>query len=173
MWSKGYGVFGVTTHFSQLRGQVGYLYCCNDEFGVWGTLDLGKSCVNSDGIELQFRAISQVSLFWKLTYCNKAETMIWVGVPYKKSLAFDSGLAGKAIVGVGFRAPLCGRFFIEGYGSYMVPHSSGRVKQQNYAANLCLELKYLFGGTPRCDAPLMPIGNNSNFIGDTNFVPGA
>lgn len=170
MWNKKFSLFGVDTSFSQLRGQLGYLYCNANEYGLWGTVDLGTSHVYSQGISLEYRAISQANIYWKHNYCNGAETYVWVGVPYKKSLAYDSGRAGKVLIGASFRTPLCERFFIEGYGSYMVPHSSsGLSKQQNYAANICLEIKYYFGDRPCQTSPLMPVANNTNFIADTNY----
>jgi hypothetical protein len=46
----------------------------------------------------------------------------------------------------------------------MHPHS-GAYKSRDYAANICIELKYLLCGPKQ--RPYMPIGNNSNFIVDT------
>lgn len=171
MWNKRFGVFGVDTNFSQLRGQIGYQYCCDNEYGIWGTVDLGESKVDFEGIDLKFRSLSQVNAFWKHSFKCGRETMIWAGIPYKRSLAFDTGRAGKFIVGASFRAPLSRCLLIEGYGSYLVPHSSdGFKKQAYYGANICLEIKYFFGGSCVRNAPLLSTGNNSNFIADTNTV---
>lgn len=167
MWNKYFSVFGLQSSFSQLRVQGGYVVDQTDEYGVWGTLDVHTSHRHSQGIPVSFRAISQVNLYWEHRYENCAKTMVWVGLPYKRSLMYSSGRAGKYILGASFHAPLSCRWSIDGHASYMRGHSApGALKQRNYAANLCLELKWAFGDTECGFEPYMPIGNNSNFISD-------
>lgn len=169
MWNRGFGVFAVQTNFSQLRFQGGYLCRRTNEFGLWGTIDLNRSHQQSQCVPLTFRSLAQINLYWKHLFENCATTMVWVGVPYKRSLSFSTGRAGKFIVGAGFRAPLNKRLCIDGYASYMAPHSVPRpFRQRYYAANICIELKYAFGDRCSNFDPYMPIGNNSNFITDTN-----
>jgi len=171
MWNKGFGVFATETNFGQLRLQGGYLCQQTNEFGLWGTIETNRSHVESQHIPLTFRAIAQVNGYWKHIFQNCATTMLWMGIPYKKSLSFSTGRAGKFIIGGNFCAPLNNKLCIEGHASYMVPHSaSGGYKQRYYAANICFELKYAFGGRCSYYNPYMSIGNNSNFITDTNLA---
>ncbi len=170
MWNKNLGVFAQDADIDQLRFQAGYLSCCRNEWGLWGTLDLHWSRHESQGIDVIYRAISQINLFWRHIFENSAETVLWAGVPYKRTLKYSTGRAGKFIIGGSFKAPLSCRLGIEGHACYMRPHSaSGAYKQRNYAANLCLELKWALNGTLECIRPYMPIGNNNNFLVDTNI----
>lgn len=171
MWNQGYGLCGVQTSFGQVRLQGGYLCRCTNEYGLWGTIDTNRSHRDCLGVPLIYRSLAQVNAYWKHIFKNQANTVVWAGVPYKRSLSYSTGRAGKFIIGGSFHAPLNGRFCIDGYASYMVPHSSKSsfYKERYYAANICIELKYFFGDHYNAVEPYMPIGNNSNFIADTNF----
>lgn len=171
MWNKRLGVFGVETSFSQLRVQGGYLCEGTNEYGIWSAIPLEKSHRSSQHTPLTFRAISQINAYWKHTYANCAETMLWIGAPYMKSLSFHSGKAGKIIVGASFHAPLCRQLQICGHANYMAPHSASENHRGRYhAANICLGVQYSFGSTCSKYTPYMPVGNNSNFMTDTNLT---
>jgi len=171
MWNKNAGVFALDSSIAQLRFQGGYLYNQTDEWGVWGTLDVLTAHKESEGIPVSFRAISQINLYWEHRFANCVRTMIWAGLPYKKSLMFSSGRAGQYILGASFRSPLAYGFSIDGHASYMKGHSaSGSLKQRNYAANLFIGLTWAFGDQNCGVEPYMPIGNNSNFLTDTNVT---
>ncbi|MCB1111156.1 MAG: hypothetical protein H7A37_00710 [Chlamydiales bacterium] len=171
MWDTRIGVFGAEASIDQLRFQGGYTYCCNNEFGFFGTLDLHRAHRTSQQIPLTFRAISQINAFWRHLFANCAETMVWIGIPYKSSLMFTTGRAGKFILGGSVRAPLTDRFMLEGHAAYMEPHSAaGAIQQRYYAANICIELKYAFGSGCCGKQPYMPLANNSNFFVDTNVT---
>jgi hypothetical protein len=166
MWNKNFGLFALDAHIDQLRFLAGYLSCGRNEFGLWGTMDLHWSRHSTQEIDVDYRAISQINAYWRHLFDNCAETMVWAGVPYKRNLLFSTGRAGKFILGGSFRVPLTCQLGLEGHACYMCPHSSSN-KQRNYAANLCIELKWAFRAED-CIVPLMPIGNNSNFLVDTN-----
>lgn len=171
MWNKNASVFALESTISQLRFQGGYQLNQINEWGIWGTLDLHTSHRVSQGIHVLFKAISQVNIYWQHRFENCARTMIWAGIPYKKSLMFSTGRAGKFIVGANFHTPLTNRLSIDGYASYMKGHSAPRgLKNRIYAANICIQLTCAFGD--RCPElePYMSIGNNSNFITDTNVT---
>lgn len=171
MWNKNASVFALQSSFAQLRFQSGYLFNQTNEWGVWGTVDVHTAHRESQGIPVSFRAISQVNFYWEHHFDNCARTMFWAGFPYKKSLMFSTGRAGKFILGASFHAPLSDRLSIDGHACYMKGHSApGSLKQRNYAANICIELKWAFGNPRCCIEPYMPIGNNSNFITDTNIT---
>lgn len=171
MWNKNASVFALDSAIGQLRFQGGYLLNQTDEWGIWGTLNLNTCHRTSQGIPVSFRAISQVNIYWEHHFENCARTMIWVGLPYKKSLMYSTGRAGQFIVGADFHAPLVNGFSIEGHASYMKGHSaSGALKQRNYAANLYIGLQWAFGDEEYGVTPYMSIGNNSNFITDTNIT---
>lgn len=166
MWNENFGIFGIDTNIDQIRFQTGYLICRSNEFGLWGTFDLHRSHRSSQQIPVTYRALSQINAFWRHIFDNCAETTVWAGIPQKKSLMFSSGRAGRFIVGGSFKAPLTNQLGIEGHATYMEPHKgSFSNRQRNYAANICIELKWSFDK----NAPYMPIGNNSNFLVDTNI----
>ena len=164
------GVFGLSPIMQQVRGQIGYLIKKKNELGVWGTYGTTTSHKSYSGIPVEFRAISQVSLYWRHIFKNQGETMIWGGTPYRKGLMFDSGRPGNYIVGASFRAPLTSSFSLDGHGMYMGSRSgSASSESKNYAANVSIALTYSFGGKKAGARPYMPVANNSNFIADTNL----
>lgn len=167
-WNKNAGVFALSHCISQIRFQGGYQINACNEVGVWGTTDLGRSHRVTQGLHVSFRAISQVNLFWTHYFQNCSRTTIWGGIPYKRSLLFSHGRAGKYVIGASIEAPLTSRISIEGHASYMKGHSARReLKQITNATNICLEVKWSFG--EGCEyKPYMPIANNSNFIVDTS-----
>jgi len=170
MMNKNFGVFALPCGLSQFRFQGGYLFYGN-EFGVLGTVDTHTCHRHVEGFDVNFRAISQVSLYWQRYYDNCARTIIWAGVPYKKSLLYSKGRAGKYVLGCQFDVPLACRFFVTGHAMYMQGHSA-RVPFQTRtnAANICLGIYYHFAGPNGDTTPYLPIGNNSNFIVDTSVT---
>lgn len=164
------GVFGLSPTMQQVRGQIGYLIKSKNELGVWGTYGTTTSHKSYAGIPVEFRAISQVNLYWRHIFKNQGETMIWGGTPYRKGLMFDSGRPGNYIIGASFRAPLTSSFSLDGHGMYMGARSgSASSESKNYAANVAIALTYSFGGKKVGARPYLPIANNSNFIADTNL----
>lgn len=164
------GVFGLSPTMQQVRGQIGYLIKKKNELGVWGTYGTTTSHKSYSGIPVEFRAISQVSLYWRHIFKNQGETMIWGGTPYRKGLMFDSGRPGNYVVGASFRAPLTSSFSLDGHGMYMGARSgSASSESKNYAANVAIALTYSFGGKKAGARPYMPVANNSNFIADTSL----
>lgn len=164
------GVFGLSPNMAQVRGQVGYLFKGGNEFGFWGTYDTSTSHQTYAYLPVTFRAISQANAFWKHTFKNRGETMIWAGTPYRKGLMFETGRAGSYIVGASFRAPLTSTLSVDAHGMYMGARTNtGDNESQNYAANVCVGLTYSFGGRKAGSRPYLPLANNSNFIVDTNL----
>ncbi len=173
MLNENFGLFGLNPTIQQFRFKAGYLFWGSDELGVWGTVDTNHAHVNSDGIPLTFRSINQINFFWSHLFYNCAETTLWVGVPYKRSLMFTSGTAGEYLFGASFRVPLTCALSIEGHGAYMgAKWSHGITQSHNYDANICFGLTYtfcLFGDCCSIDRPYQPLANNSNFMVDTNL----
>lgn len=176
MFNRNFGVFGLNPNFGQVRFQGGYLFNASDEIGIWGTAYLSKNHKSTFQIPVSFRAINQVNLFWRHLFCNCAETMVWAGIPYSKSLMFSGKRAGKYIVGASFSVPLTASLAVEGHGMYMGPngnHASPRYK--SYGANICIGITYAFGcNKDDCCAlwqarPYLPVANNSNFLVDSSL----
>lgn len=166
-----FSIFDVSPSLDQIRFQVGYALC-NDEVGIWGTHHLATSHHRPLGLPLSFRAIDQLSLFWSHFYQGGAKTTVWVGMPYGNSLMFSKGKAGNVIVGFSFRALLIDRLFFDGYGSYMAPKDTHRLKRhRNYGASLSFGLTYCFndGDCSSYNPPYMSLANHSNFFVDTNY----
>lgn len=176
MFNKNFGVFGLSPSIGQARFQAGYLFCCSDEVGVWGTANIDTAHDSAFHIPVSFRAVSQVSLYYRHFFDNCAEAMVWAGVPYRKSLMFSGKRAGKFLVGASFRAPLTSCLSVEGHGVYMAPHGNQYSRRfQNDGVNVSIGLSWAFGAGS-CDCcelwqarPFMPIANNSNFLVDTSL----
>jgi Family of unknown function (DUF6666) len=169
MVNRNFGVFALSCSLAQLRFQAGYLCRNSNEFGFWGTASVYTSHNNSEGIDVDFRAINQINFFWEREYCNTARTKLWAGVPYNDSLLYSSGRAGEYILGASFDVPLTCRLHIDGHAVYMHGHSAPTGFQSlNYAANVCIGINYSFGNECKRNTPYQPLGNNSNFLVDTS-----
>lgn len=169
MFNKQASVFAVTSFIGQMRGQLGYLIKGGNEVGAWATVNALTWHETVDSTPVTFRAICQVNLFWSHYFENLAQTTLWVGTPYRRGLMYTSGRPGQYIVGASFRAPLTQELSVVGHGAYMGAHS-GSVQQtsRNYAADVCIGLSYSFGGCKAGGRPYLPVGDNSNFLVDTN-----
>lgn len=183
MGNRNFSVYALDPNFSQIRFLGSYLYCCSDEFGLWGTAHVQTSHNSSQGVPVNFRSINQINAFWRHQYENCAETVVWAGVPYSRSLSFESGLAGRFIMGASFEVPLNDCWSVYGRGSYMfAKHQPDRIESRNDAMNICIGLNYAFGSTGEFECAdcgcsgcgcgfraLFPVANNSNFISDTSI----
>lgn len=170
MFTQHFGIYNADPSIDQLRFKAGYTFCCSDELGVWGTLDLTRAHQRRLGVPLEFKAIGQMNLFWSHFFENCAETTVWIGMPYRDSLRYHHKIPGVFIAGFAFRAPLTEQFLLEGNGSYMAARRSHGVNQsRNYGASISVGLTYLFGGcNDICETSYMTIANHSNFFVDTN-----
>lgn len=176
MFNKNFGVFALNPSIGQGRLQIGYLLPGCHEVGFWGTLNIGTSHRTVVDTSVAFQAISQANLFWRCFFGNGSETMVWAGVPYRKSLMFSDGRQGQYLLGASFRAPLTSDLRIEGHMVYMGPRgNTASPKFRNYDANITLGLSYAFGMGFDCtqdsreSEPYLPLANNSNFLVDTSL----
>ncbi len=175
MFNDNFGVFALDPYLSQIRYEVSYLFRCWDEFGLWGTIHTNTSHQSKANLPVAFRAINQISLFWRHFFWSCAETTIWAGIPYGNSLMFAER-PGDFLFGASFKVPLTDCLSIEGHGMYMYPrHANGVTESKNYASNICFGLNYSFDfPEPYCASdcdyrPYLPVANNSNFITDTSL----
>jgi hypothetical protein len=169
MLNKNFGVFSVNPRFDQIRGQLGYLIHAQNEIGVWASYGIHTSHERSQQLPLQFRAISQVNLFWCHYFKNQGYGMLWAGTPYRQGLMYESGRPGNFVIGAQFAVPVTDHLKIEGHGAYMGPRgTSGLTPAKNYASNITIGLTYSFGKRKVKQSPYMNLANNSNFLVDTN-----
>ncbi len=174
MFNKNFGVFALDPSIGQVRFQVGYLWEGYDEFGVLGTANVNTARETVFQVPARFRAVSQVSLFWRHIFENGGESMVWAGAPYNSSLMYSGKRSGTYLIGASFRAPLTACLDLEAHGVYMGPVGNSSNRFRNYDANVCIGLSYRFGtGCESCQQerlarPYLPIANNSNFLVDTN-----
>jgi len=176
MFNENFGVFGLDPNFGQLRFQAGYLLNGCQEFGILGTTNLRTAHETAFEIPISYRAVAQVSLFWRRFFRNCSEAMFWVGIPYNESLMFSGKRSGQYIAGAALRAPLTSSLSLEAHGVYMGPPGNSSVPHfVNYSANVCIGLSYAFGtgSKERCDQwlarPYLPVANNSNFLVDASL----
>lgn len=169
MLNKNFGIFALNPFLNQIRGQFGYLIRGGNELGLWGTYGIQTSHQESQNIPFQFRGISQVNLFWCHYFKNNGYTTLWAGMPYRRGLMYDSGRPGTYTFGLQFSVPMTHSFSIEGHGAYMGARgNSGLEHAKNYASDLSIGLTYSFGKRRMKQSPYMTLGNNSNFMVDTN-----
>lgn len=169
-FNKQSGVFGLDPVIAQLRGQLGYLFRGGNEVGVWSAYSTRTDVRYFNGLPVKFRAISQVSAYWRHVFHNLGEIMLWAGTPYQKGLMYYSGRPGNFIAGASFKAPLTRRLSVVGQGVYMTPASSSVYYQSmNYGANVNIGISYAFGGEKAGSKPYLPVANNSNMIVDTSL----
>jgi len=170
MFNKQFGVFAVNPTIAQVRGQMSYLFQGGNELGVWGTYDTQTSHKETAQIPLKFRAVCQANLFWGHYFKNHAQTMLWVGTPYRRGLMYSSSRAGRYIIGANFRAPLTKALSIVGHAVYMSAKSGSPMQEsKSYTANICFGINYAFGGCKAGQRPYLALADNSNFIVDTNL----
>ncbi len=164
-----FGAFGVNARFDQIRGQIGYLIENNNEIGLWGTYGIHTAETEAFQISLQFRAISQINLFWVRYYANHGYMMLWVGTPYQRGLAYRKGPPGTFVFGTQFSTPLTKTLSLEARAAYMGARQLRKtIPSGNYASDLTIAISYSFGKRRLDQTPYMVIGNNSNFMTETN-----
>ncbi len=178
MFNQDLGILALNPNMGQLRMQLGYLIQNKDELGAWGTVNLNTSHNTYTNLPITYRAISQVSLFWRHIFGNRAETMLWGGVPYKESLLISGSREGAYLIGFDLKAPFSKHLRLDAHGVYMGPvGNSTAPKAFNYNSNIAVGITYSFPITgfrdcSRCTKakPYFPIGNNSNLLVDTNWI---
>ncbi len=169
MLNKNFGLFAVDPFFDQVRGQFGYVFKGGNELGAWASYGIQTAHKQSQNIPLQFRGISQVNLFWSHYFKSHGYGMLWVGTPYRRGLHYESGRAGRFIVGAQFSVPVTHSLSIDGHGSYMgARDGSGVEPSKNYGANLYIGLTYAVGKRRIAKSSYMTLANNTNFMADTN-----
>lgn len=169
MLNKHFGLFSVNPFFDQIRAQVGYLFRGGNEMGALATYGIHTSHVESLQIPLQFRGISQVSLFWCHYFKTSGYGMLWLGTPYRRGLLYTSGRPGSYLVGAQFSIPVTHSLSLDGRAVYMGPRGrSGLIPAKNYASDLSIGITYAFGKRRILKTPYMTLANNSNFLVDTS-----
>lgn len=176
MLNKNFGVFALNPNLGQMRLEAGYLWQDCHEFGLWGTVNVNTDKKRTYQIPVSFRAVSQVSLYWRYLFQCQAESMVWIGWPYRKSLMFPSKRAGEVLVGGSVRVPLSDCLDLEARGLYLAQSGNAAVpRYRTYGATICLGISYTFGlGSSGCCAFERPrsrlsMANNSNFLVDTTL----
>jgi hypothetical protein len=83
MVNDGFGAYQQSFTLGQFRAQVAYAFTARNEVGIWGTFRNGQE-VKYDplGNQLQYRGISQGSLFWHHKFGpGRADLWLQVGLP--------------------------------------------------------------------------------------------
>jgi len=169
MLTHNYGLFGLSPKLGQLRLQLSGNLLHGHALGMWGTHAIGSASDCMRGQQIQFRAINQLNALYRYRWNECSSLTIWAGAPYGKGLWCCRGRPGKYIFGFKLAAALTDSLILEGYGSYMGPPSSScQEKNLSCQANVCIGLRYYFGGCPDRVQPYLDMANNSNFLIDTS-----
>jgi hypothetical protein len=176
MFNQNLGIFALNPSLGQLRAQIGYLLHKKDELGALTSVNLTTAKQTLGDSSIKYRAISQASLFWRHIFQNRAETMLWGGVPYGQSLLVAGKRQGAYLIGFDFRAPMNRHFRLDANGVYMGPvGNSSWPKAFNYDSNIAVGITYLFPikgirDCSRCTKarPYMPTASNTTFLIDSS-----
>ncbi len=169
MLNKNFGLFALNPFLDQIRAQFGYSIRKKDEIGIWASYAIHTSDMQSQGIPIQFKGISQANLFWNHVFSTQGNFMLWLGTPYQRGLFYTNGRAGTFILGTQFSIPATDSLCLEGHGSYMGARGrSGMVPSKNYGADLSFGLTYSWGKRLCAKKAYIPLANNSSFMVDTN-----
>jgi hypothetical protein len=176
MYNEEWGQFGTSPTLGQWRGQVEYSLSGCNAVGIWGcTRDLGATqvvpVVNTRGLIVTNRAISQVNLFWHHKFCSGADSYVWTGVPDHGRINGDGSLIDWT-VGASVEVPLSQRLALYANGAYFHPSASaGAGAAIESGWDVGMGVCWYFGGNAKsnaingkCAVPYMPVANNSNFL---------
>lgn len=175
MINNNYSQYAVSPTISQWRGQFEWALSGRNSLGVWGTWRDKSYIRDVPDNHNQFRAISQVNLFWHHKYEFGADTWLRAGMPVSKRLV-GSGLPGSAIVGATAMAPLNPQLALYADAMYMAANAApGPIASSRDAYNISMGIVWYPGRNARtptvsggCWLPYMPVGNNGNFLVDAS-----
>ena len=168
MLNARYGIFALDPLVDQMRLKIGYSFCGRNQIGAWGSYYVQTERKTFDGMNLVFRAINQVSAYYSHFFLNDSHITLWGGGTYGPSLMFDKDPPGRYLFGGEATVVLDKYWSITGYGSYMAPHIGTTLQDvSNNASNVGILVTFSIG--EKGNRAAMTMGNNSNFLIDTNI----
>ena len=183
MIAEGYGAYGQSFMLGQLRAQVAYAFSARDEVGFQGSIrdNQANKFDPVTGAALQYRAISQGSLFWHHKFGpGRSDLWLWTGVPSAYRLGgTTTPAAGNAfndfetnIYGFRTETPFTDRVKVFSFFQGLRP-TGGASTHALYNFQIGLSFYPLRNSRSRTVAgqawtPLMPVANNGTFLTDTN-----
>jgi hypothetical protein len=174
MINNNYSQFALSPTLSQWRGQLEWAMSGRNSLGLWGTVHDKSYIRDRPDNHNQFRAISQINVFWHHRYAFGADTWLRIGMPLSKKF-LGSSLAGSAILGATAQMPLNEQLALYANAMYMAPNTAaGPIGASRDTYNISMGFAWYPGRNARtpnvnggCWLPYMPLGNNGNFLVDS------
>ncbi|WP_145379338.1 DUF6666 family protein [Symmachiella dynata] len=172
MWAIGYDFlyqdYYDDFNLGQWRGDVGYTWDDENEFGTWFTISNQKDSGHYLTIPLTLDPITQGNLYWRRTWENDAQTTFWLGIAEghgEVNLALGDLRPTKErlVFGADVFVPLSPYLALFGQANFITPADSGTV-------DAFLGIAFYPGGSHgarnRRFAPRLPVANNTTFATD-------
>jgi hypothetical protein len=182
MINDSFGEYAVSPYLSQFRGQLAFVANAWNEFGVWGTVRDRGASKTVGGVQLNFRGIDQLNIFWHHKFgSGGGESWVYAGIPEKDRLDQSPGLGGSLgtlILGTSMNVPITDSLAVFFDGMYMKPSARPSAAASiEDAYNLSAGIMFYPGRTARSATvagrawmPYLPVANNGRFMVDTNHV---
>ena len=179
MINDGFGAYQQSFTLGQVRAQLAYAFTARDEVGIWGTIRNGQEIKYDPlGNQLQYRAISQGSLFWHHKFGpGGADLWLAAGLPSAYRLNNTPGTSTREVSRTissasGWKPPSAT------VGSFS-PASQGwrptNAASHNALFDIMSGISFYPSGNARSRTvagqswmPYLPVANNGSFMVDTN-----
>ncbi len=176
MINNDFGAYQQSFTLGQVRAQVAYAFTARNEIGIWGTIRNGQEIKYDPlGNQLQYRAISQGSLFWHHKFGpGGADLWLAAGLPSAYRLG---GTGNKAsfennIFSARLEAPITDRFkFFSSVQGWRPTDAASHhslfdiISGVSFYPSANARTRTVAGQTWM---PYLPVANNGTFMVDTN-----
>ncbi len=183
--NDGFGAYQQSFTLGQIRAQLAYAFTARNEIGIWGTMRNGQEIKYDPlGNQLQYRAISQGSLFWHHKFGpGRADLWLATGLPSAYRLggttvapgAGDRGSFEDNIFSFRLEAPVTDRWkFFTSFQGWRPTNAASN----HSLFDIMSGISFYPAGNARSRTvagqtwmPYLPVANNASFMVDTNLVP--
>lgn len=150
-----YDLFNV----AQLRGELGWLWDCQNEFGFTFAVGVRDGEVDDPEFYSEFSAINQHAFYYRRRFARGGEGRIWGG--------WTSGAPG-GLIGTDFRLPISNCWAVESGFNYLIASNDDLEEGfSNESWNIGINLVWYPGGTAACGSayrPLFNVADNGSFM---------
>jgi hypothetical protein len=149
-----------TFNVAQVRGELGWLWDCQNELGFNFATGVREGEVES-GEEIfdEFTAINQYAFYYRRRFCRGGEGRLWGG--------WTTGAPG-GLVGADFRLPISCSWAVESGFNYLIANNDDlENNHSNESWNIGVNLVWYPGGTAACGSayrPLFNVADNGSFM---------
>jgi hypothetical protein len=152
--------FYQTFSVGQLRGELSWLWDCQNELGFWFATGVMDSDNANDNVFLgadEYSAINQYAFFYRRRFCRGGEGRLWGG--------FTGNSGG--LVGADFRLPISKGWALESGFNYIINENNQNEIFRDETWNVGMNLVWYWGGNAKCRSlyrPLFNVADNGSFM---------